>query len=81
VIQSSDDVANEDADDDENQGQIIGDVQNSIAVGRTRRNSCKPSWLTTNMIVAYTLLIVEKAITSTYRKAKISWSSRCQKMP
>ena len=43
MIQSSDDVANEDADDDENQGQIIGDVQNSIAVGRTRRNSCKPS--------------------------------------
>ena len=51
--QRGDHVADQDADDvDEDQGQDIGDVQKSIAVGRTRRNLCKPSWLTTNMIMA-----------------------------
>ena len=52
VTQDSDQVAEQDADDDEDQGQIMGDVHESIAVGRTRRNSCKPSWLTIDMIVA-----------------------------
>jgi len=50
----------------------MGDVHESIAVGRTRRNSCKPSWLTTDMIVAYALPIVKEAIPSTYREAEIS---------
>ena len=50
----------------------MGDVQESITVGRARRNSCKPSWLTTNMIGAYGLPIIEEAIPSTYRKAEIS---------
>ena len=35
VIQGDDHVANEDADNDENQGQIMGDVQDFIAVERT----------------------------------------------
>ena len=48
------------------------DVQESIAVGRASRNPRKPSWLTTNMIVAYTLPVIEEAIPSTYREAEIS---------
>ena len=50
----------------------MGDVQESIAVERTRRNLRKPSWLTTNMIVVYALSVVEEAITSTYKEAEIS---------
>jgi len=33
----------------------MGDVQESTTIRRTQRNPCKPSWLTTNMIVAYAL--------------------------
>ena len=50
----------------------MGDVHESIVVGRTRRNLRKPNWLTTNMIVAYALSVVEETIPSTYRKAEIS---------
>ena len=50
VTQSGDHVSNEDADDDEDQEPVMGDIQDSIAVGRTQRNPRKPSWLTTNMI-------------------------------
>ena len=50
----------------------MGDVQKSIAVERARRNLHKPSWLTTNMIVAYALSVIEEAITSRHRKAEIS---------
>ena len=42
----------------------MSDVHEFIAVGRTRRNSHKPSWLTTDMIVAYTLPDVEEEIPS-----------------
>jgi len=57
----------------------MGYVQESIAVERTRRNSRKPSWLTTNMIVVYVLSVVEEAISSTYRKAEISSESKMWK--
>ena len=50
----------------------MGDVHESIAVCRTRRNSCKPSWLTTYMIVTYALPVIEESISSTYRKTEIS---------
>jgi len=50
----------------------MGNVEESIAGGRTRRNSRKPSWLTTNMIVTYAIPVIEKAIPSTYREAEIS---------
>ena len=50
----------------------MSDVQDSIAVRRTQKNSCKPSWLTTNMIVTYALLVVEEAIPSIYREAEKS---------
>ena len=39
VTQSSDHVADQDADNDKNQGHAMGDVQKSIAVGRACRNS------------------------------------------
>jgi len=64
VTQGSDHVADQDTDDDEDQGQVMSDVHESIAVGRIRRNSRKPSWLTTNMIVAYALPVIKKAISS-----------------
>ena len=79
MTQGSNHVVKHDADDNEDQGHAMGDVHESIAVGRTRRNPRKPSWLTTDMNVAYT--IVEEAIPSTYRKAEISQSLRCGRMP
>ena len=72
-------VADEDVDDDEDQGSVMGDVQDSITVGRTRRNSCKPIWLITNMIMAYALSVVEEAIPSTYRKAETNSESKMWK--
>ena len=72
VTQGSDQVAEKDADDDEDQEQVMGDVHESIVVGRPKRNSRKPSWLTTDMIVAYTLPVIEEAISFTYRKAEIN---------
>jgi len=79
VTQESDHVADHDIDNDENQGQAMGDVHEFIAVGRTRRNPCKPSWLTTDMIVTYTLSVIEEAISSTYREAEISSESKMWK--
>jgi len=40
VTQRDDQVAKQDVNNDEDQGQAIGNVQESIAVGRTRRKSC-----------------------------------------
>jgi len=79
VTYGSDHVAEQDTDDDENQGHTMGDVPKSIAVGRTRRNPCKPSWLTTDMIVVYALPVFVKAIPSTCREAKISSESKMWK--
>jgi len=70
--QGGDYVADQDTDYNENQGQAINDVHESITIGRTRRNSRKPSWLTTDMIVVYALPVIEKVIPSTYRETKIS---------
>ena len=82
MTQGNDHVTAQDTDDaDEDQGQVMGDVHESIAVGRTRRNSRKCSWLTTDMIVAYALIVIEEAILSTYREAEISSESRCGRMP
>jgi len=81
MTQGDDQVAEHDADNDEDQGQAMGNVQESIAVERTQRNSRKPSWLTTNMIVAYALPVVEEAIPSTYRELKSVQSLRCGRIP
>jgi len=59
----------------------MGDVQDSIAVRRTQRNSRKTSWLTTNMIMSYALPVVEEWIPSIYRKQKSVRSPRCRRMP
>ena len=79
MIHGSDHVADQETDDDEDQGQAMSDFHESIAVGRTRKNSRKPSWLITDMIVAYTLPVVEEAIPSTYREAEISSESKMWK--
>jgi len=76
VTQDSDHVADQDTDVDEDQGQAMSDVHEFIAVERTRRNLRKPSWLTTDIIVAYALPIVEEAIPSTYKEAEISSESK-----
>jgi len=70
MTQGSDQVVEQDAADDEDQGHVIGDVHVSVAVERLRRNSRKTSWLTTYMIMAYALLVIEEVIPSTYRKLK-----------
>jgi len=79
VTQGSDHVADQDTDNDEDQRQVMDDVHVSIAVGRTKRNPLKPSWLTTDMIVAYALPVVEEAIPFTYRKAEINSKSKMWK--
>jgi len=53
----------------------MGQVQDSTAVGRTRRNPCKLAWLTSNIIMAYALLVIEESISLTYKKAEISTES------
>jgi len=55
VTQDSDQIAEQDTDGDADQGQVMCDVHESTAVERPRRNPRKPSWLTTDMIVAYAL--------------------------
>ena len=72
VTQDSDHVVEQDVDDEEDQGHVMGDVHKFIAVGRSRRNPRKPSWLTKDMIVAYALPVIEEAIPSTYMEAEIS---------
>ena len=81
VTQGDDQVTEHDADNDEDQGQTISNIQESIIVGRTQRNPRKPSWLTTNIIVAYALPVIEEAIPFTYRKLKSVRSPRCERMP
>jgi len=76
VTYGSNHVADQDVDNDEDQGHPISDVQESIAVRRAHRNPRKPSWITTNMIVASALSIVEEVIPSTYREAEISSESK-----
>jgi len=53
----------------------MGQVQDSITVERTRRNPCKLAWLTSNIIMAYALLVIEESISLTYKKAEISTES------
>ena len=57
----------------------MGDVHESITVERIRRNPRKPSRLTTDMIVTYTLPVVEETIPYTYREAEISSKSKMWK--
>jgi len=79
VTQGSDQVTEQDAGDDGDQGQVMSDVHESVAIGRPRRNPCKSSWLTTYMIVAYALPVVKESILSAYREAEISSESKMRK--
>jgi len=54
---------------------------NPLQLEELEKKSRKPSWLTTDMIVAYALPVVEKAISSTYREAEIVQSPRCERIP
>jgi len=53
----------------------MSQVQDSIVAGRIRRNSWKPAWFTSDMIVDYVLSVIEECISSTYREAEISSKS------
>ena len=79
MTQGDEQAAEQDADNDEDQGHAISNVQESIAVGITRRNPHKPSWLATNMIVAYAIPVVEEEILSIYGKAEINSESKMWK--
>jgi len=76
VTQGGNHLSDQDVENDDDQWQVMGDVQESIANGRAWRNPCKPSWLTTNMIMAYALPVIEEAVSYTYREAEISSGSK-----
>ena len=57
----------------------MGTVPDPTAVDRPRRNTRRPDWLTTDMVVAYALPVVEEAISSTFREAEISSEARMWK--
>ena len=63
-------VTDEDIEAIENQEQVIGQIQDYSAARRKRRNPQKPAWLTTNMIMAYALLVIEDLIPSIVEKQK-----------
>ena len=75
MTQGNDQADEEDVDDEEGQEQVMGNVLDSTAVGRPRRNTRKPGWLTTDMIVAYALPSIEEAIPSINREIEISSES------
>jgi len=53
----------------------MGQVQDSITTGRTRRNPRKLAWFTSDVIVAYALPVIEESIPSIYKEVKISSES------
>ena len=57
----------------------MGTVPDSTAVERPRRNTRRPGWLTTDMVVACALPVIEEAIPSTFREAEISSEARMWK--
>ena len=81
MTQGNDQAVEVDADDEEGQEQVMGNVPDSTAVRRPRRNTRKSCWLTTDMVMAYALPVVEEAIPSTFRELKSVQSRRCGKKP
>ena len=81
MTQGNNQAVEVDADDDEGQEQVMGEVPDSTAVERPRRTTRKPGWLTTDMVVAYALSVVKEAIPSTFREAEISSESKMWKEP
>ena len=77
VTQGSDQAVEGGAEDvEQGQEQVMGNVPDPTAVERSRRNTRRPGWLTTDMVVAYALPVVEEAIPSTFREAEISSEAR-----
>jgi len=81
VTQGNDQADEVDADDEEGQEQVMGDVPDSTAVGRPRRTIRKPGWLTTDMVVAYALSVVKEASHPPSEKLKSVQSRRCGEQP
>jgi len=80
VTQGGDQAAEGDTEDvEEGQEQVMDTVPDPTAVERPRRNTRRPGWLTTDMVVAYALPVVEEAIPSTFREAEISTEARMWK--
>jgi len=50
-------------------------VQDSIVAERTRRNPRKPTWLTSDIIVAYAFSVIGESIPSKYRESEINSDS------
>ena len=65
MIRDENHVADEDTEDIENQGQVMGQVQGYVTVGWGKKNpQQKPTRLATNMIVTCVLLVIEDVIPS-----------------
>ena len=80
VTQGGDQAAEEDAEDiEEGQEQVMGTVPDPTAVERPRRNTRRSGWLTTDMVIAYVLPVVEEVIPSTFREAEINSEARMWK--
>ena len=61
----------EDTEDVRNQEQDEGQVPDSIAARRPKRNPKKPQWLSKDMVIAYALPVIEDSIPSTHREAVV----------
>jgi len=81
VIQGDDQVTEQDVNNDENKDRLWVMSNNPLQLEERKKISRKPSWLITNMIVAYALPVVEETILSTYRELKSVRSPRCGRMP
>ena len=57
----------------------MGTVPDPTAVERPRRNTRRPGWFTTDMVIAYALPVIEEAIPSTVREAEISSEAKMWK--
>ena len=82
VTRGGDLVAEQNVDgDNEDQEQTIDNVQKFITVERTMRNPRMPSWLTTNMIMAYGLSNLLRRQSHRHTgKLKSVRSLRCERM-
>jgi len=80
VTQGSDRAVEEDAEEvDQGQEQVMDTLPDPPAVDRPRRNTRRPGWLTTDMVITYALPVVEEAIPSTFRETEISSEARMWK--
>ena len=82
VTQGNDQAYDEvDADEEEGQEQVMGDVPDSTAVGRPRRNTRKLSWFTTDMVMLMHFRSLRRLSHPPSEKLKSVQSRRCGKQP